>query len=101
MKASSILFIMLLIFISELGCSQQVIISDKVIRDTEVIDTVDVYVNVGGGAMSSIQIKDPTQVREVISLLEGIEIKEFSASQLTKLFESDGFARNVDYQISL
>jgi len=101
LKTSPIIFIMLLVFISVLGCSQQVIVSDKVIRDTEVIDTADVYVNVGGGAMSSFQIKDPAQVRAVISLLEGIEIKEFSTSQLNKLFESDGFARNVNYQISL
>ena len=101
MKTSPILLIMLLVFISVLGCSQQVFVSDEVIRDTDVIDTADVYANVGGGAMSSLQITDPAQVREVTSLLEGIEIKEFSTSQLTKLFESDGFTRNVDYQISL
>lgn len=102
LKASSMLFIMLLIFISVLGCSQQVIVSDKVIRDTEVIDTVDVYIDVGEGVMFSIQIKDPAQVRKVISLLEGVEIKEFSATQGKKLFASaEAWSQEVDYQITL
>ena len=82
LKASSMLFIMLLIFISVLGCSQQqVIVSDKVIRVTEVIDTVVVNINVGGVVRMPIEIEDPFLVRKVISLLEGVEIKEFSASQ--------------------